>query len=212
MQFSKATILGKIDYASLVYASAKKTILTKLNAKWNETLRRTTNALKSTPIPALHIETSTTSLPTRRKILLAKYLLKKRGTEQEDIIKNEIIMDPYLMDYRYEIHNTPSLEVALAVAYGMIIKKLGTQYRLSDHTSIYMAEVFAIDTAIKEIVREGKEGKYLVCTDSLSCLKYLKVAHEQAPTMARDIVQNIRMIEETGSCVSLIWIPAHVGV
>ena len=75
-----------------------------------------------------------------------------------------------------------------------------------------MAELFAIDTAIKEIVREGKEGKYLVCTDSLSCLKYLKVAHEQAPTMARDIVQNIRMIEETGSCVSLIWIPAHVGV
>ncbi|KAK2717266.1 hypothetical protein QYM36_007404 [Artemia franciscana] len=109
MQFSKAIILGKIDYASLVYASAKKTILAKLNAKWNETLRRTINALKSTPIPALHIETSTTSLPTRRKILMAKYLLKKRGTEQEDIIKNEIIMDPYLMDYRFEIHNTPSL-------------------------------------------------------------------------------------------------------
>jgi len=75
-----------------------------------------------------------------------------------------------------------------------------------------LAELFAIDTAKKEIVREGKEGKYLVCTDSLSCLKYPKVAHEQAPTMARDIVQNIRMIEETGSCVSLIWIPAHVGV
>ena len=40
---------------------------------------------------------------------MAKYLLKKRGIEQEDIIKNEIIMDPYLMDYRFEIHNTPSL-------------------------------------------------------------------------------------------------------
>ncbi|KAK2724008.1 hypothetical protein QYM36_002373 [Artemia franciscana] len=286
MQFSKAIILGKIDYASLVYASAKKTILAKLNAKWNETLRRTTNALKSTPIPALHIETSTTSLPTRRKILMAKYLLKKRGTEQEDIIKNEIIMDPYLMDYRFEIHNTPSLvklmkdyptnmspltiptdkknkieglerniswkiheeigqksrmseQSLLQFALSELenyrdyrkfftdgskigsrtgcgiwddYKKLVTQYRLSDHTSIYMAELFAIDTAIKEIVREGKEGKYLVCTDSLSCLKYLKVAHEQAPTMARDIVQNIRMIEETGSCVSLIWIPAHVGV
>ena len=286
MQFSKGIILGKIDYASLVYASAKKTILTKLNAKWNETLRRTTNALKSTPIPALHIETSTTSLPTRRKILLAKYLLKERGTEQEDIIKNEIIMDPYLMDYRFEIHNTPSLvkllkefptnispltiptdktnkieglerniswkiheeigqksgmseQSLLQFALSELenyrdyrnfftdgskigsrtgcgiwddYKKLGTQYRLSDHTSIYMAELFAIDTAIKEIVREGKEGKYLICTDSLSCLKYLKVAHEQAPTMARDIVQNIRMIEETGSCVSLIWIPAHVGV
>ncbi|XP_065584617.1 uncharacterized protein LOC136043648 [Artemia franciscana] len=286
MQFSKAIILGKIDYASLVYASAKKTILAKLNTKWNETLRRTTNALKSTPIPALHIETSTTSLPTRRKILMARYLLKKRGTEQEDIIKNEIIMDPYLMDYRFEIHNTPSLvklmkdfptnmspltiptdktnkieglerniswkiheeigqksgmseQSLLQFALSELenyrdyrkfftdgskigsrtgcgiwndYKKLGTQYRLSGHTSIHMAELFAIDTAIKEIVREGKEGKYLVCTDSLSCLKYPKVAHEQAPTMARDIVQNIRMIEETGSCVSLIWIPAHVGV
>ncbi|KAK2706149.1 hypothetical protein QYM36_016247 [Artemia franciscana] len=274
MQFSKAIILGKIDYASLVYASAKKTILAKLNAKWNETLRRTTNALKSTPIPALHIETSMTSLPTRRKILMAKYLLKKRGTEQEDIIKNEIIMDPYLMDYRFEIHNKPSLvkllkdfptnmspltiptdktkkieglerniswkiheeighksgmseqsllqfalselenyseyrkfftdgsEIGSRTGCGIWddYEKLGTQHRLSDHTSIYMAELFAIDTEIKEIVREGNEGKYLVYTDSLSCLKYLKVAHEQAPTMARDIAQNKRMIEETGSC------------
>ncbi|KAK2727598.1 hypothetical protein QYM36_008172 [Artemia franciscana] len=63
-------------------------------------------------------------------------------------------------------------------------KKQGTQHRLSDHTSIYIAELFAINTAIKEIVRDGKEGKYLVCTDSLSCLKYLKVAHKHAPTMA----------------------------
>ncbi|KAK2701961.1 hypothetical protein QYM36_019416 [Artemia franciscana] len=61
-------------------------------------------------------------------------------------------------------------------------------------------------------MQSRKEGKYLVCPDSLSYLEYLKVAHEQAPTMARDIVQNIRMIEETGSCVSLMWIPAHVGV
>ncbi|KAK2703943.1 hypothetical protein QYM36_017721 [Artemia franciscana] len=75
-----------------------------------------------------------------------------------------------------------------------------------------MAELFAIDTAIKEIVREGKEVKYLVCKDFLSFLKYLKVAHKQDPTMARDIVQNIRMIEETRSCVSLKCIPAHVGV
>ena len=58
MQFSIAIILGKIDYASLVYASAKKTIFAKLNTEWNETLRRTTNALKSTPIP-VHKEKNT---------------------------------------------------------------------------------------------------------------------------------------------------------
>jgi len=39
---------------------------------------------------------------------MAKYLLKKRGTGQEDIIKNEILMDPCLTDYRFEIHNSPS--------------------------------------------------------------------------------------------------------
>ncbi|KAK2711299.1 hypothetical protein QYM36_012475 [Artemia franciscana] len=109
MQFSKAIILGKTNYTSLVYASANKTFLATLNTKWNEALRRTTNVLKSTPIPALHIETSTTSLPTRRKIFMAKYLLKKRRTGQEEITKNEILMDPYLMDYRFEIHNTTSL-------------------------------------------------------------------------------------------------------
>ena len=34
-------------------------------------------------------------------------------------------------------------------------KKQGTQHRLSNHTSVYMAELFAINTAIKEMPRAG---------------------------------------------------------
>ena len=71
----------------------------------------------------------------------------------------------------------------------MIIKTRNPAETIRPHKYLY-GELFAIDTAIRRNSQRGKRRKNLVCTDSLSCLKYLKVAHEQAPTMARDIVQN----------------------
>ena len=48
-----------MDYASVIYATASQQLLYKLDVKWNQSLRKTTNAMPSKPTPALHLETQT---------------------------------------------------------------------------------------------------------------------------------------------------------
>ena len=56
--------------------------------------------------------------------------------------------------------------------YGVHSSKFIIMGRLSDHTSIFTTELYAIYTAIKYIVTLN--GKYIILSDSLSCIKALQ--------------------------------------
>ncbi|XP_076392697.1 uncharacterized protein LOC143265297 [Megachile rotundata] len=76
LQTYRAIIRSKIDYASVIYNSAKANIIKKLDTIHNAGLRIVTGAFHTTPIGSLLIEAGETSLVHRRKLLSLKYAIR----------------------------------------------------------------------------------------------------------------------------------------
>jgi len=281
---TKSTILSKLDYASILYSTASQQLLYKLDVKWNQTLRKITNAMPSTPIPALHLETHTYSLKTRRKILHTNYIIKKRTTTSNDLIKTNII-DQINFFPNEQTNNLPAI-IFISKSYTnefnplickiehykplngltcidtslqlqilkkteeqpLYLKNLTLQYineinfsqkiytdgskqgnktglgvwfesrnfsikeRLPDESSIFQAEIKAIEIAITEIQNTETPDSFLICSDSLSSLLYL-ANYQVSPTkeMAK-ISQMIKTLQERNFTIKIIWIPSHIGL
>ena len=71
----KTLIRPKLDYGSVVYASASDAILRKLDPIQNTAIRLSTRAFKSSPIPSLHAETGIVPLTYRREKICLQYKL-----------------------------------------------------------------------------------------------------------------------------------------
>lgn len=71
----KALILSKIDYGSIVYSSARKGHLFRLDKIQNLGIRYCLNAFPTTPVQSLYCESAMMPLEQRRKILQTTYLV-----------------------------------------------------------------------------------------------------------------------------------------
>ena len=69
----------KLDYGSIVYASATRTELQKLDVVTNEALRIATGAFTTTPVESLYVLADETKLEERRELLSLRYYLKTRA-------------------------------------------------------------------------------------------------------------------------------------
>ncbi|XP_050498825.1 probable RNA-directed DNA polymerase from transposon BS isoform X1 [Diabrotica virgifera virgifera] len=76
--FYRSYIRSIIDYGSILYGSASKHILNKVDVVQNLGLRICLGAMKSTPNKALHVEALEIPLNYRRKYLSQKFLMKIR--------------------------------------------------------------------------------------------------------------------------------------
>ena len=88
--------------------------------------------------------------------------------------------------------------------------------RLSDHCSIFTAEMAAIVTAVEEVNRQVEDtpGKTAILTDSLSSVLALQKScpkHHRIDLISRvrDVTTELAM---KGHEVVVVWIPAHVGI
>lgn len=75
----KTLIRSKIDYGSIVYSSARKSQLKKLDKIQNISLRYCLNAFPTTPIQSLYCESAIMPLEQRRKILINSYIARVRS-------------------------------------------------------------------------------------------------------------------------------------
>ncbi|KAK2712730.1 hypothetical protein QYM36_011427 [Artemia franciscana] len=84
--------------------------------------------------------------------------------------------------------------------------------RLPDESSIFQAEIKAIEIAITEIQNTETPDSFLICSDSLSSLLYL-ANYQVSPTkeMAK-ISQMIKTLQERNFTIKIIWIPSHIGL
>jgi len=92
-------------------------------------------------------------------------------------------------------------------------REVNIKLRLSDNLSVYTAELAAIRKAV-EISRDmciaGESRNIAIFTDSLSSAQALdSVSAVNRPDIIQDIVD---IIKHTTNQISIIWIPAHVGV
>jgi ribonuclease HI len=86
-------------------------------------------------------------------------------------------------------------------------------YRLREPTSIFTAEVQAINHAI-DLISSNPPGEYLICTDSLSSIEAIKSRKISVKTNLgiNWIKETIFRLEKSGYCIQLMWIPSHCGI
>ena len=80
MKIFRTYIRSKIDYGSIIYASASKTTLSRIDVVSNEALRIATGTFKSTPIEALYNIAEETTPSGRRDYLTMRYYLEVRAS------------------------------------------------------------------------------------------------------------------------------------
>ena len=94
-------------------------------------------------------------------------------------------------------------------------KDLKLSIRTSSHSSISSTELAAIESCLLH-VKESYQGEILnlvIFTDSLSSLMNLKESNNayNDPDVYR-ILSTISELQEKGKEVTLVWVPAHVGI
>ena len=83
----RALIRPKLDYGCIIYSSARKTYLEKLNTIQNQALRLCLGAFRTSPIQSLHTEANELPLHLRREKLSLQYMLKLKSNPENPAYK-----------------------------------------------------------------------------------------------------------------------------
>ena len=92
--------------------------------------------------------------------------------------------------------------------YGIYCSKVKIMGRLSDKTSIFTTELYAIYKAIKYI--SNLQGNFILLTDSLSCIKALQSLDTSKHYLLSYIKDELDKVEETK--VYMEWVPSHMCI
>lgn len=95
------------------------------------------------------------------------------------------------------------------VAAAAVVRGNKYQFPLPNHSSIFSAELKAIDLALEHIRFSGHHN-FVVCSDSKSSLEAL-----QGDASINPLVMKIREkihITQTNKVIQFIWIPSHIGI
>ena len=83
-------------------------------------------------------------------------------------------------------------------------------HRIQDHSSIFTAEVRAILLAL-ECIEHSKRKRFLIFTDSMSCLQALDHLKTDHPIIAQ-VLCKLSSLTASGFDIHLCWLPGHVGI
>ena len=79
LKLYRSLVRSKLDYACIVYGSASKTALAKLDPVHNQGLRLSLGAFRSSPVESLYVEAQEPPLEIRRENLALQYILKLKA-------------------------------------------------------------------------------------------------------------------------------------
>lgn len=81
------------------------------------------------------------------------------------------------------------------------------KYHLTNYTSIFTAELYAILKAV-EYILEKNLRKMVICCDSLSTIQSIEQMYSKNP-----LVQNIKEnLYQKDVIIKLLWTPSHPGI
>ena len=80
---------------------------------------------------------------------------------------------------------------------------------LSNESSIYSAEVIAIDLAMN-IIANHKSSKFIIYSDSKSVLQALQSKNSSSPLITR-LLDKMNVLSKNNSII-ITWIPSHIGI
>ena len=123
---------------------------------------------------------------------------------------SDIMFNKYA-DYKKIYTDGSKSDTAVGAAAVPLIDDLDEiNARLPEDASIFTAEATAIDMALS-IINKAKETKFVICTDSLSCLMALKTLDTPDPRILK-LKMKIHEISLKNKSIVLAWIPSHVGI
>ncbi|XP_055944481.1 uncharacterized protein LOC129975443 [Argiope bruennichi] len=82
LKIYKALVLSKLDYGCVIYGSARKTVLQKLDPVHHNALRLCSGAFRTSPVQSLYVDCFETSLEFRREILSLHYYFRTESNTQ----------------------------------------------------------------------------------------------------------------------------------
>jgi ribonuclease HI len=82
--------------------------------------------------------------------------------------------------------------------------------RLPDNASIFSAESQAILLAL-EIMSQSYNSNYLICSDSLSCIKSIENRDLKNPLILK-ILEHLNQNLSSGYTITFFWVPSHIGI
>jgi len=95
---------------------------------------------------------------------------------------------------------------AAAAMSGDVVKSL----RITSHASIFTAELVALNLAL-DIIRRSRRKKYVIFSDSLSCLVAIRNCQLETTYVQKFIINYCQLVNARNSII-LIWIPGHTGI
>ena len=91
LKLYRSLVRSKLDYSCIVYGSASKTALAKLDHVHNQGLRLSLGAFRSSPVESLYVEAHEPSLEIGRDKLALQYVLKLKANPENqayDVVFN----------------------------------------------------------------------------------------------------------------------------
>ena len=109
----------------------------------------------------------------------------------------------------YKYIYTDGSKINAKVGCSAVLNDIVHKKRLPDNSSIFSAELTAIDLGL-DIITQSDDGRFVIFSDSLSVLTSLKNRNLNNPLMV-NLLNRINSVLESKSIV-FCWIPSHVGI
>ena len=194
LKLYRSLVRSKLDYGCLVYGSASKTALAKLDPVHNVG----EIAINSVPdVPIWDFEPVTVDFTWSKfdKSATSSTVFKSRFNE---------VKQKYL-DFCHIYTDGSKVETKVASAY---VCPYGTRgYRLRDGCSIFTAEVEAIDKALT-YVKVSTRKSFIIFSYSMSALQPIESQESKNPLVNR-VLQACQKILSNGKSITFCWLPSH---
>jgi ribonuclease HI len=140
-----------------------------------------------------------TSLVTGKKSLVNPEVLRQQFLERRDLLYKDRI------SVFTDGSKSDRWVAAAAVVNGRCFVR-----RLPNDSSVYSAELTALGLAL-QFIQEFQNGKFVIFSDSLSCLKALSGSNFRNPLL-QEVILAYMEATRGGNDIVLCWVPSHVGV
>ena len=133
LQLYRALIRSKLDYASIVYGSARQSYIKMLDTIHNQGLRLCLRAFRTSPMESLYVEANEPSLYRRRTKLALQYCIKLKSLCMHPV-HNNIFKPKYTQLFMSKPNSIPSFGIRMQSIFSQMNITLENiaQIRLTD--------------------------------------------------------------------------------
>ena len=124
LRLYRALVRSKLDYGCIVYGSARKSYIQKLDTIHHQGLRISLGAFRTSPVISLYVEAGEPSLKMRRLKLSFNYVLKVKSLPEHPAY--DCVMDP---QYIFKYVKNPTAIAPLGVRMKEVLKSANIDFK-----------------------------------------------------------------------------------